>query len=181
MKKSGFTLIEMLVSVGLFAIVMLMVSSAYLIVIASDRQAQAVGNATNDLAFALDIMSRSIRTGTNYECNGSTNDCLATPGSTFSFTDAGGCSVSYTLLNNQILETVGSQPGCTALTNAPLTDSTVSVNSLNFYAQGMANTGAGDYRQPQVVITISGTVAAGPGKTVKFTIETGASMRVLDI
>ena len=175
--SKGFTLIEMLVSVALFAIVMLMVASAYLVIIASNNQAQAVATGTNNLAFALETMARSIRTGSAYGCSVAGTDGSPCPDG-FTFRPTGctdsSCAVSYALSGESVVETINGQ-------TSPLTGSAVDITSLQFYVFGSKTTGSGDYYQPQVTISISGTVQSGPGKTVPFTIETGASMRGTDL
>ncbi|MGH7175051.1 MAG: PulJ/GspJ family protein [Minisyncoccia bacterium] len=175
----GFTLIEMLVSVALFAIVMLMVASAYLIVIASNRQAQAVANASDNLAFALETMTRSIRTGTGYGCGVAGQDDSPCGGS-FVFTDANGCAVNYFVSGSVIYESGNGVSPCPP-SNEPLTGAAVTVSSLKFYLQGSPNTSASDYLQPHVTISVKGSVASGPNTTVPFDIETGATMRGTDL
>ena len=63
---SGYTLVELIVAVGLFALVMLLAAGAYLMMIGVNRQAQGIATGIDNLSFALETMTRSIRTGTNY-------------------------------------------------------------------------------------------------------------------
>ncbi|HVW82495.1 MAG TPA: prepilin-type N-terminal cleavage/methylation domain-containing protein [Candidatus Paceibacterota bacterium] len=182
---AGFTLIEMLVSLALFALVMLMVSSAYLIIIAANRQAQAVASATNNLAFALETMTREIRTGGGYNCGSSTGGDCPSPKPSFYFTDAGDNYVSYGLVStgsgtHGLAECVSQSDFCAPATL--LTDSSVNITALQFSVQGTRTySGSGDIIQPQVLMTLSGTVSAGAQKTVPFTVETGATMRGTDL
>ncbi|MEK7114077.1 MAG: hypothetical protein AAB850_00815, partial [Patescibacteria group bacterium] len=60
-----------------------------------------------------------------------------------------------------------------------LTDPSVAVSSLMFYAFGTGK--PPDYQQSRVTIIVSGTVSSGPGKTQPFTVETGATMRGSDL
>ena len=63
-----------------------------------------------------------------------------------------------------------------------LTDSSVTITSLLFYSTGaQAYYATGDIQQSRVTIIVSGTVSGGPGKTIPFTVETGATMRGTDI
>ena len=64
----GFTLIEMLVSVALFAIVMLIAGSTLLSLVYANRKAQALQSVMNNLNISLDDMVRNVRMGSNYRC-----------------------------------------------------------------------------------------------------------------
>lgn len=66
--SKGFTLIELMVSLSVFAIVMVVSTGTLLTFIDANAKAQAVYEATENLAFALDSMTREIRTGYHYYC-----------------------------------------------------------------------------------------------------------------
>ncbi len=174
----GFTLIELMVSIGLFAIVMMLSAGAYLIMIGADREAQATTTGINNLSFALDTMTRSIRTGTNYNC-ASMGDCPS-GGSSFSFVDSDGtATVTYSLVGGRIQEQETMTSG--TKTVSALTDQSVTVSSLTFYVSGTQKPPA-DYTQPYVTIVITGSVPVGSGKPSKqFTIESSATMRGTDL
>ena len=165
----GYTLIELIVSVGLFSLVMLMASGAYLMMINSNRNAQGITTGIDNLSFALETMTRNIRTGTAYSCNG-LGDC-PNGASSFSFTNTKGIAVTYDLLGAMIQETTEGE-------SSILTDSSVNISSLMFYAFGTDST---DDEQPRVTMVVSGTVSVERGRTESFTIETGATMRGSDI
>ena len=69
----GFTLIEMIVSLAIFSIVVTTAVGAMLILISTNQQLQSEQNVMTNLSFALDTMTREIRTGYNYYCTFSTN------------------------------------------------------------------------------------------------------------
>lgn len=71
--QSGFTLIEMIVSLGVFSVIMTIAVGALLILIASNRQLQNEQSILTTLSFALDSMTREIRTGSHYYCEVSNN------------------------------------------------------------------------------------------------------------
>ncbi|MCX6787706.1 MAG: prepilin-type N-terminal cleavage/methylation domain-containing protein [Candidatus Kaiserbacteria bacterium] len=170
--RRGYTLIELIVAVGMFALIMLLASGAYLMMIGANRQTQGITTGINSLSFALEAMTRNIRTGTNYDCGG-LGDC---PGgaSSFSFTNANGVPVSYGISASTIQETVGGS-------QRALTDASVTISSLMFYSFGTPSARRGDYQQSRVTIIVSGTVSSGPGKTEAFTVQTGATMRGSDL
>jgi len=72
-KQTGFTLIEMIVSLGVFSVVITIAVGALLVLIATNQQLQAEQSVMTNLSFALDSMTREVRTGTNYYCVGATN------------------------------------------------------------------------------------------------------------
>lgn len=172
MISRGYTLIELMVAVGLFALIMTLASGAYLVMIGINRQTQSITAGINDLSFALETMTRSIRTGTGYACNGS-GDC-PNGADNFAFTNASGAQVSYHLAASTIQQEVDGVP-------SPLTDSSaVKVTSLTFYVSGTGK--PPEYTQPHVTITVSGTIDPGHGKPPEsFTVETGATMRGADL
>ena len=83
---------------------MLLTSGAYLVMIGVNRQAQGITTGINNLSFALEVMARTIRTGTQYTCPSSTNECVV---NSFSFTDADGVTVSYSLAGSAIQQNIG--------------------------------------------------------------------------
>ena len=187
-QQRGFTLVELIVSVGLFALVMLIATGAYFSLIALDRQARATNQVVGSLSFAMDTMTRGIRTGTNYQCtnifddvygNSSTGSCTS-----FSYSDTAlNTVVSYVLkANGTIGRCEGVAPGaCTDVNASALTDSSITIQKLSFYVRGAGNSAAPTWQQqPHVTFVISGRMPAGPNKTVPFTIEQGSTQRLID-
>lgn len=172
--SGGYTLIELIVSMGLFAIIMLLASGAYLMMIDMNRQAQGIVTGIDNLSFALETMARDIRTGTNYICPSSTDSCVIDGSvNSFSFTNEKDVvGVQYSLSGSAIQRTIGGA-------NTPLTDPvSVTISSLMFYVVHTKTLKNGGSGQPHVTLIVTGTVAAGPRNPAKsFTIETGATMR----
>jgi prepilin-type N-terminal cleavage/methylation domain-containing protein len=161
----GFTLLELIVSVAIFAIVMLLASGAYYTLIALARDARATTSAMNTLYFAVEDMTRAIRTGSQYCVEG----CFS---SSFSFVDDAGNTVTYsksgTALNRKLAGSGGT-------TNGTITDPEVLITKLDF---SVADPTA--FPQPRVRIIMQGTVATGPGKTQTFSLQTSATERALE-
>ena len=65
---SGFTLVEMIVSLAVFSFVITMSVGALLMLVASNSQLQKEQSVMTNLSFAIDSMAREIRTGTLYFC-----------------------------------------------------------------------------------------------------------------
>ena len=178
--KGGYTLIELMVSVAVFAIVMLAATAAYLSFINYNRRASQVATLMNTLSFALDGMARDIRTGTDYACSGSCSDSGETE---FTFIDADQCVVTYrysgAILYKSRENTV---PGCIARSNVPVVSPEVTpgvtLTDVKFYLRGTA---AADQRQTLATIVIRGTTEiVETGQAIPFSIETSATSRVPD-
>ena len=172
----GYTLIELIVAVGLFAFIMTIVSGAYIVMIGLVRHTQAMASGIDNLSFALESMTRSIRTGTGYGCGAPGVDC-PNGGTAFFLTDMNGHPVSYGLSGSAITET-------TISGSYPLTDaSAVQISSLTFYVSGTRPFSAGNTGQPYATIVVSGTVPSGGvnDPPQSFTVETSAVMRGTDL
>lgn len=94
--QKGFTLIEMIVSLGVFSVVVTIAVGALLILISSNRQLQNEQSVLSNLSFAIDSMTREMRTGSHYYCDSRSNlgglftsniDNLDTPPTTFATAD----------------------------------------------------------------------------------------------
>lgn len=176
--KRGYTLVELIVSLGLFSMVMVVVTGAYLTLISLDRQARASNQLSATLSFAVESMARSMRTGTTYMCNqnSSAPNC-GSGGTSISFVDTQGQTVTYLLKSNG---SIGQCTGglCTDATAISLTDPRITVTSLKFYVAGVGTT---DRVQPQVTFTLAGTMKTDSGKTTNFAVQTSATQRYLEI
>jgi prepilin-type N-terminal cleavage/methylation domain-containing protein len=182
----GFSLIEMMVAVAIFSVVMTVSLGALLSMSESDRRAQTLKSVINNLNFALDAMSRSIRTGTAYHCGdtGTTEPLDCASGSTYiTFLAAGvggtpaqvtyclgtatTCSPSGTIL----LRRVGSG-SFSAVTSAE-----VKITKLLFYVTGAPQT---DTVQPKVTILLAGVVNISDLQTSTFNLQTSVTQRLYD-
>ncbi|MCE9541611.1 type II secretion system GspH family protein [Candidatus Kaiserbacteria bacterium] len=188
-RTRGFTLVEMIVAVGLFAIVMLVSISALLSLVDANRKAQALQSVMNNLSIAVDGMVREIREGSNYRCGGvspSNPNCTDAPGgSVFYFTPncTGSCSDwAY------VFDSTGTYCGTNRLCRSvdggvsflPLTSPEVTIDASSaFYVIGAART---DQVQPKVLIIIKGSAGVAKAKVrTTFHIQSTAVQRVLDI
>ncbi len=171
----GFSLIEIIVSVGLFSVVMLVVTSTYLNIIILDKEARATNELTINLSFAVDSIARTVRTGTGYSCAGAGNGTC----SRLSFTDSTGQTITYLLKTSD--GTLGQCTGngvCDTNTAFSLTDPRIAIASLIFNVRGV---GTGDMIQPQTLVSLRGTLAASQGRTADFTLQTSATQRLLEL
>ncbi len=195
-RQRGFTLIEMIVAVALFALVMLVAVGALLALTGANRKAQALQSVMNNLNIAIDGMVRNARMGSNYHCgagsyvgDGSSDDCTVNPGTAFSFEPYGSTSLDTPWMYQFVCPS--GLPGGTCASGGyiarsedgtnwvALTAPEVAITSLQFYVVG---TLPGDAFQPKVLIVIQGTAGAGSQKTQStFHIEATAVQRELDL
>lgn len=181
-KNGGYTLLELIVSVAIFSMVMLVITGAYLTLISLDRKARGLNELAANLSFTVDSMTRAVRTGNTYSCNGGGNGtctCTSSNYSTcaFSFKDNQNRTVTYRLKSDG---TVGQciDTGCSDSTAVSLTDTKIDIAALTFYVRGV---GTSDSVQPQVTFTIRGDLSTEPGKTASFTIQSAATQRIIEI
>ncbi len=68
LNKKGFTLVEVMVSLSIFAMVIVVAVSVLLSMMDANHKAQNIQSVMTNLSFALDSMTREIRMGSNYYC-----------------------------------------------------------------------------------------------------------------
>jgi len=187
----GFTLIELLVSVALFSVVMLISVGSLVAMAEAARKAESIKSVLNNLNFAFDSMSRTIRTGYLYHCTDGTGDTYSAMGApaspqncpTFGSSylalegsrgnpGSAGDQIIYRLRNDRV--EVSENSGTTFL---PLTAPEVTVESLRFYVSGAAS---GDGKQPYMVITLSGYIQVGEGNRTSIELQTALTQRLYD-
>lgn len=170
--SSGFSLVEMLVSIGIFSLVMIVSVAAVVSMVNTNRYARAAKNVADNLAFAMESMSRNIKIGSSYNCGGwsgssGTND--GTCGS-ISFKDfRNGTIRAYRLSNGAVEQSFGGQSG-------PITASEIVVENLTFTVTGSSNT---DLVEPRVRINLKAYSEVGKSK-VYYALQTTVSQRGLD-
>ncbi len=186
--QRGFTLVEMIVSVGLFTVVMVISLAALLSLVDANRKARAIESVMNNLNIALDGMVRNVRMGSDYHCGGGTlmdpQDCAGTPGTSIAFLRFGGTEgnpddylvYSYDAGTKRLERQQGINAAAFAVT-AP----EIEIDDLRFYVVG-SQPGGGDTDQPKIVIVMKGTVGSDRVRTrTTFSIQATAVQRVLDI
>ncbi len=179
--KDGFTLIEMMVAVSIFAIIMTISMGALLNIINLNRKSQSVKTIMNNLNFALEEMSRDIRFGYNY-CEG-LDACRNTDAITFKFKGIRDSLHDVTYYAQS--QTVGDDNDCKQimkktsidLVGNPITAPEVCIKNLAFTAFNPSNT---DASQARVLITLGGYAGTGKTQTV-FNLQTTVTERQLDI
>src|SRR3989338_2723840 len=188
---AGFTLVEMIVAVALFAVVMLVSVGALLSLVGANRKAQALQSVMNNLNIALDGRVRSVRMGSEYHCGQGSittpQSCEASGDTRLAFKPF--CDQNCDPLDRWIyvFDSDGSYCGADRLCKSEnsganyyaVTAPEVTIDSMRFYVIG---TTRGDTIQPKVVIEVKGTAGARQVKTTTtFNIQATAVQRILDL
>lgn len=201
--QRGFTLIEMMVALALFTIVITIAVGAFLSLIGQSSKLQGEQRVMTSLNFAMDSMTREIRTGINYyciadvaevgsfdegdlslvrDCTGNLSTGVGVNG--MSFIEAGTSltfdesihrvAYGFDSATFSIVRQIGS--------NVPqsLTSSDVKITGVSFYVSGAAPlTNGSNVTQPTVTIVIK---AQDPDDTSQtYTMETTVTQRQLDL
>jgi len=184
-KKTGFTLIELMVSVSIFSIIMVMSMGSILSVLTANTKSQTLRSVMDNLNSALEGMTRTIRFGTAYH-SGNTGtltdprdtDIMNSPGGDESITvrDSAGQTVTYGFdsVNRRIVRNVGGTG------DFPLTSPDVRIEFFKVFVSGTAP-GPADILQPRVIIVIKGTVIGRNSSGTTFVLQTTVSQRQHDV
>lgn len=203
--RDGFTLIEVLVSVGLFVIVMMVSLTVILSIVDGNKKSQAINTVVNNLNSSIDSMVRDMKTGTNYQCAGtnSTGDpvltipsglksaanycppSVGTPLSAINFVST--ITGSERSVRYQYKPQSGSITGsivkevcttsCTGLQTS-ITSSEINITDMRMYVKAPP---AGGQSQPGIFIIISGTAKINATTVSDFHLQTYVSQRILNI
>ncbi len=187
----GFTLIEMLVSVALFSVVMLISVGSLIAMAEAARKAETIKSVLNNLNFALDSMSRTVRTGYSYHCTDAPGNTYGLMGSPASPQNCGTYGSSYLALEgsqgnpngsaDQIIFRLNNgrveQSSDSGTNFLPLTAPEVVIQSLRFYVTGAPT---GDGSQPRAVVTLSGYIQVTPTTQTALQLQTTLTQRLHD-
>lgn len=159
-KNKGFSLVEILVALSIFALIATATTTALLAVIDANARTRTLRSAIDNMTIAMESMSRTIRLGTGYS-SGS--------GSTFSFNDQNGVPITYSLNGTSIEKTVNNG------SPIPITAPEIEIQNLIFQTTGEA---VGDGNQPRVLILIRGKASTNAGNiSTEFTLQNTVSQR----
>lgn len=180
--SKGFTLVELIVSLGLFTVVVLGATGAMLSMLDANRKAQAIRSAMDGLGFALDDIGRTVRVGWNYGCPSSASvftSCLGGDTSIKIETDAG--VIEYYFSGGKIKKSF-TPPIGTGYSGLDLTPEGVTLSRVTFYVLGnqeLLNDGLPpDPDQPRVIISLEGSAGTKAGLTSNFKIQTTVTARL---
>jgi prepilin-type N-terminal cleavage/methylation domain-containing protein len=184
-KEKGFTLLEMIISVGVFTVIMTIIVGALLVVSDTFHKTRSLRTAMENVSLAMEGMIKKIRTGTNYDCNAATparDNCSGglVPGNAFQFTGSDGKLFRYRWNSSEESIEVSTFPlGGSWSTYYPVTAPEIKITNFKIYLYGTGNNQIQDY----IIMTITGytDVPGKPQSETEFSLQTVVSKRVLDV
>ena len=193
--SAGYTLVEILVALGLFMIVVSMAITALSMATNANKVAQANRRITDSLDFTMEEIVRNVRKGETYNCGSATdltaqiaakNDGIGSPrncaeGTYLSFEESTG---DISLPGDQIIYRLDidldhvekSTDGGNSWFR--LTEPEVSVTNLKFYVTGAS---PNDGVQAKIRIILQALTKANPLTTTVFNVQTTVTQRSTDL
>lgn len=184
-KQAGFSLVELMVSVSIFVIVMLIAVGTLLVLINANAHAQNMSSIMSNLSFALDSMTRKVRTGDEYYCLASISNGASLPDGTSDCANGGGVIVfndgetgertGYRLVTVDdigVIQKKVENGNWLALTSVEV--------SITEFVVTVTGTTGGDVEQPQAAFRVEGYAVRGNDQDVDFSIQTRVVQRLLD-
>lgn len=177
--KHGFTLIEIIVAMGIFSTVVLIATGSLLLLVDAQRKAFALREVYDNLRFSLETIAKDLRTGVAYHCGDDTPpkpplqealDCDPAE-SSITYTNSKFEQVTYWLDAGQVKKSIGGGPA------VPLTSSNITIERLSFYVFGSDPT---DDIHPRVVMVIVAKTGSGRSSAT-FTLQTTITQRAFAI
>jgi len=202
-KTAGFTLIEVLVSMALFTVVTTMAVGTLLVLIDANGKAQNMQLVMTNVSFALDSMTREIRTGYKYECKNDDDDLSKTNADVTPYVDTPNCSggqenfaftesddsltsgkgsqrIAYKLEGTEIQRRLGNNGSWQAITAPEVTIDTLEfivTDAKPYYDTPVGN----DVKSPTVTIFISGSAGDIDGLDTTFNLQTTVTQNSIDL
>lgn len=166
MKKRGFTLIELMVAMGLFATVLTFIVSLFLQSVRAERVVAKRAAAIDNVSLAVEQMAREIRTGSNFPSVPANGEQKS---NTLSFTNYKGEKVIYRLMGDVIEKRTND--GADFL---PLSSQNVKIKRLDFWMMDKSSDGLKRFT-PRITIIVQ---AEGPFES-PFNLQTSVGGRLL--
>lgn len=179
--ESGFTLVELLVSIAIFSLVAVVIMGAVISIIDANRKAQTMASVINNLNFALESMTRSIKTGTFSE--GWTSPISE---HSLQICDEFGHALTYYFDEpaQRIIVERWVDDDCNdggSSTQVPLTAPEVKITGLDFYGFPANDDPEEAATQPAVLMSVRGYMELKDGIRSDFNVQTTVAMRALNI
>jgi len=178
----GYTLIEMMISIGIFLVVITYGTASILNAYAINKKTQGTRSVLDSLSFAMDDMSRNIRVGSNYRCIISSSDlsnlgtaqnCSSGSGIAFEYSKGdiadNGDQWVYYISNNKLYKSTNG-----AASSVQMTPDDVSLDG-NTSSFSVLGTSVG--QQPFTQIKLIGTITNN-NQVTPFSLQASVSQRL---
>lgn len=172
-KPGGFTLIETVFALGIFAVVVVLAVGAALAINNAQLKAVGIQVLQDNLRFALESITKEMRTGSAFQ------PAVVLGPSAFgqiSFIRKDGVVVAYCLANGAIEKATGGA-ACPSAASSPVTGDDIAVEALVFYVIGHSP-GSGD-GQPRLTVTLRAS-PRDPRFASTFRLQSTVTPRVRD-
>lgn len=187
-QQKGFSIIEMVVAVGVFSGAALIAVTALLSLTVSQRKAVSIQSAYGNMRYAVEVISKDLRTGDIFHCgvSGDINfpqDCppSGSGDTAIIFLNASGQTVRYQLGTCGAVGCI--QKSVDGGPDEQLSGDDVNIQDLRFFVKGSRSSDLeiADGDPPfQAVITIIARGEAGTGKSKsQFSLETTVTQRTV--
>lgn len=172
-KNSGFTLVEVMISVTLFTIIITIGAGSVLNTNAIYRKTANVRAAMDNLSFIMEDMARNLRLGSNYNCDGNLN---CSNGLIVAFTPVGGGNDIVYAIEDADQDSDGDYE--ITKNGLPITSPEIKIDETKsgFIVDGVGANGL----QPMVTIKLSGKIIYKVGEEAEFSLQTTVSQRLLE-
>lgn len=170
--NNGFTLVELMVATSLFIVIMISALGSLFVLIDESKNSRALRVSMENVNFAMDSMTRAIRMGTDYSCDGSLLGCV--DGTRISFVPQSNTNedtpsrVEYLFRDNKLLLTDDTH------SEVSIVSPDVKIDDVKFNVRVPVS--ADSQIHPNVYITMKGTVMVN-GVPTSFALQTLASQR----
>jgi type II secretory pathway pseudopilin PulG len=175
--EEGFTLVEMLVSIAVFMTVMVIAVGSFISILNANKKSQAMKTVVDNITFAVDSISRSIKVGNNYKCDdNATKESIELSNSCpnggnliqyYNVVDKTYVQYIFIKTDDIVSDIEGNiqkricQPnkdGCGAWRSMTGPVSNINIKNMKFYVLGADTDGQqrGSREQPRVIITVEG-------------------------
>lgn len=188
--QRGFSLVEVLVSLSIFIVVVTISVGALMSLIAANARARNTQSAMTNISYALDSMTRDMRTGTDYDCEASADLSTGVTTDTFDCSNSsaisfneGGQSLTRGLTSRRVAYRLSGTSIERRLSNGSwlaVTAPEIKITTLHFYTTGSIRNDAG-FLAPQVSIYIEGTAGDDILEQGHFNVQTTVTQQLLDI
>lgn len=170
-ERAGFTLLEVVVSLGIFSVVIITAIGAVIAIKNAQLKASRIQVIQDNLRFTLESMTREMRTASSFSPGGS-----APAYTQLTFTRSDNVVVSYCSQNGTVRKMTGGSTVCSV--GSPVTSDDVLIDRLTFYVLGQA-AGPSD-GQPRVTTSLQAH-SRDPKLGTSFRIQTTVTQRLRDL